>query len=86
MPYATATPRIQLGWEVLPDQHGTAHAVDFDPDTRYDAYQVSLCGATLLTKGGHVTSVADFCEICQDVSHERQQAFDARQQSADVLA
>jgi hypothetical protein len=53
-------PEIKLAWEVLPTPSGVPHLVDPDPDSyqfaelleKHPEYSVSLCGKTLVAKGG----------------------------------
>lgn len=78
-------PRIRLAWEVLPALDGSLHAVDPEPMPSHFApkdpeFSVSLCGRTLQVKRGVVLEGADLCEVCQELSRERQAEFDAEQE------
>lgn len=67
---------IKLGWEVLPSASGHMHLVDPDPDAQFENYPVSLCGKALQSKDGTVES-GEVCEVCLEISRERQAEFDA---------
>jgi hypothetical protein len=77
-------PEIKLAWEVLPTPSGVPHLVDPDPDSyqfaelleKHPEYSVSLCGKTLVAKGGSIEP-GDICVVCLELSKERQAEFDA---------
>lgn len=78
-------PKIELAWEVLPAIDGSgAHLADADPDAFVEEYPVSLCGKALQVKDG-VLDDLEVCDVCTEISRERQREFDTRVDGEDEV-